>query len=43
MIVDEVEYRQRISNGLRHAALKGARPDKKGREEKLRENGGRTR
>ncbi len=27
----EVEYRQRLKNGLRHAALKGLRPDKKPR------------
>ena len=25
----EVEYRQRLKDGLRHAALKGLRPDKK--------------
>jgi hypothetical protein len=25
----EVEYRQRLRNGLRHAALKGIKPDKK--------------
>ena len=28
-MVVEVEYRQRLKNGLRHAALKGLRPDKK--------------
>ena len=28
-IVVEVEYRQRLKDGLRHAALKGLRPDKK--------------
>ena len=28
-IVVEVEYRQRLTGGLRHAALKGLRPDKK--------------
>ncbi len=28
-LVVEVEYRQRTSDGLRHAALKGIRPDKK--------------
>lgn len=27
----EVEYRQRLKNGLRHAALKGLRPEKKPR------------
>jgi ATP-dependent DNA ligase len=27
----EVEYRQRLKDGLRHAALKGIRPDKKPR------------
>jgi hypothetical protein len=25
----EVEYRQRLKDGLRHAALKGLRPEKK--------------
>jgi ATP-dependent DNA ligase len=28
-IVVEVEYRQRLKDGLRHAALKGIRPEKK--------------
>jgi hypothetical protein len=28
-MVVEVEYRQRLKDGLRHAALKGLRPDKK--------------
>jgi ATP-dependent DNA ligase len=28
-VVVEVEYRQRLKDGLRHAALKGIRPDKK--------------
>jgi len=28
-LVVEVEYRQRLEDGLRHAALKGIRPDKK--------------
>ena len=28
-LVVEVEYRQRLKNGLRHAALKGLRPEKK--------------
>ncbi len=31
-LVVEVEYRQRTSDGLRHAALKGIRPDKNVRE-----------
>jgi bifunctional non-homologous end joining protein LigD len=31
-IVVEVEYRQRTADGLRHAALKGVRPDKKARD-----------
>ena len=31
-IVVEVEYRQRTADGLRHATLKGLRPDKKARE-----------
>jgi len=30
-LVVEVEYRQRLQGGLRHAALKGIRPDKKPR------------
>ena len=30
-VVVEVEYRQRLRDGLRHAALKGIRPDKKPR------------
>jgi ATP-dependent DNA ligase len=30
-MVVEVEYRQRMEDGLRHAALKGLRPDKKPR------------
>jgi ATP-dependent DNA ligase len=30
-VVVEVEYRQRLKGGLRHAALKGIRPDKKPR------------
>jgi len=28
-LVVEVEYRQRLRDGLRHAALKGLRPEKK--------------
>ena len=28
-LVVEVEYRQRLKSGLRHAALKGLRPEKK--------------
>jgi ATP-dependent DNA ligase len=28
MVVLEVEYRQWLRDGLRHAALKGVRPDK---------------
>lgn len=28
-VVVEVEYRQRLTAGLRHVALKGIRPDKK--------------
>jgi hypothetical protein len=28
-MVVEVEYRQRLKDGLRHAALNGLRPDKK--------------
>ena len=28
-MVVEVEYRQRVKDGLRHAALKGLRPEKK--------------
>jgi ATP-dependent DNA ligase len=28
-VVVEVEYRQRLKDGLRHVALKGIRPDKK--------------
>ena len=28
-VVVEVEYRQRLPDGLRHAALKGIRPDKR--------------
>jgi ATP-dependent DNA ligase len=28
-LVVEVEYRQRLKDGLRHAALKGLRPEKK--------------
>jgi ATP-dependent DNA ligase len=31
-LVVEVEFTQRIGDGLRHAALKGLRPDKKARE-----------
>jgi bifunctional non-homologous end joining protein LigD len=31
MVTVEVEYRQRLKDGLRHAALKGIRPDKKPR------------
>ena len=30
-VVVEVEYRQRLNGGLRHAALKGIRPDKRPR------------
>jgi ATP-dependent DNA ligase len=30
-VVVQVEYRQRLRDGLRHAALKGIRPDKKPR------------
>jgi ATP-dependent DNA ligase len=30
-VVVEVEYRQRLKGGLRHAALKGIRPDKRPR------------
>jgi hypothetical protein len=30
-LVVEVEYRQRLRDGLRHVALKGIRPDKKPR------------
>ena len=28
MVVVKVEYRQRLKGGLRHAALKGLRPEK---------------
>ena len=28
-VVVQVEYRQRLQDGLRHAALKGIRPDKR--------------
>lgn len=28
-VVVEVDYRQRLKDGLRHAALKGVRPDKR--------------
>ena len=31
-LVVELEYRQRTRDGLRHAALKGVRPDKDARE-----------
>jgi ATP-dependent DNA ligase len=41
-MVVEVEYRERLKDGLRHAALKGLRPDKKPgliRRSPLRESG----
>jgi len=34
-VVVEVEYRQRLKDGLRHSALKGIRPDKKPRTIRL--------
>jgi ATP-dependent DNA ligase len=34
-VVVEVEYKQRTANGLRHAALKGLRPDRAARDAAL--------
>ena len=33
-LVVEMEYKQRTSDGLRHAVLRGIRPDRKAREVK---------